>query len=282
MKFAVLMSSFNRSSKTLNCIKTLHKQYEFLDFYLVDDNSSDSTVDQVSLNYPDVNIIMGDGSLFWAGAMRYGWNEIDHSKYEALIVVNDDVDFYEDAVSNAINQYKELKNIKRIRDFALVGSTHYFNQVNEVSYGGQKRSSIWHPLKFSLIQPSNSLIEADTLNMNFAIIPIRTINQYGFLAEYFIHGGADFEFGLRLRMNNVKIFVMSGFVGRCDRNPEKIFTGSLMNRLKQFNDAKVQPFSQRYKYFKIYGGYFWLILFSLSYLKLFFAFNVRRKNREPT
>ena len=53
--------------------------------------------------------------LFWAGAMRYGWNEIDHSLYEALIVVNDDVDFYEDAVSNAINQYKELKNVKKIK-----------------------------------------------------------------------------------------------------------------------------------------------------------------------
>ena len=152
-----------------------------------------------------------------------------------------------------------------------MGSTHYFNQINEVSYGGQKRSSIWHPLKFSLIQPSHSLIEADTLNMNFAIIPIRTINQFGFLAEYFIHGGADFEFGLRLRMHNVKIFVMSGFIGRCDRNPEKIFSGNFINRLKQFNDTKVQPFRQRYKYFKTYGGYLWPILFSLSYIKLFFC-----------
>lgn len=278
MKIAVLLSSYNRAAKTLNCIKTLYNQHPLLDFYLVDDNSSDSTVNDILQNYPDVNIIKGSGDLFWAGAMRYGWSKIDHKQYQALIVVNDDVEFYENAIKNAIGQFNEITDIKKSQDFILVGSTHYFNKNKKVSYGGQKKSSLWHPLKFSLIEPSAEFIEADTLNMNFAIIPTTIIHKHGFLKEYFVHGGADFEFGLRLKKNNVKIYVMKGYIGKCNRNPDSIFSGNILERFRAFNSPKVQPFNQRYRYFRNYGGFFWPILFSLSYIKLFFGLHKNKTN----
>tara|TARA_A100000164_G_C21931335_1_gene785780 strand:- start:2324 stop:3154 length:831 start_codon:yes stop_codon:yes gene_type:complete len=272
MKIAVLLASHNRSQKTIKCIQTLNDQNSQLDFFLVDDNSSDDTVEKIKRLFPDVKIFNGSGNLYWAGAMRYGWNKIDHNKYDMLLVVNDDVYFYEDAITNAIKEFKEIFEVRGANDFALVGSTNFSNNKNSVSYGGQKRSSKWHPLKFKLISPSDSRnLEADTLNMNFAMIPTDLILKLGFLENYFVHGGADFEFGLRLKRKNAKIFVMKKFIGICDRNPDVTFAGNIFQRFRKFNDPKVQPFNQRYQYFKSYGGFLWPILFLASYIKLMFG-----------
>jgi GT2 family glycosyltransferase len=273
MNIAILLSSFNRAGKTSNCIRTLSNQHHDIDFYLVDDGSTDTTVDDVKAEFPFVNIISGSGSLYWAGAMRLGWSKISQKNYDALIVVNDDVQFYIDAIENAITDYNEIikSNDDIDIDFALVGSTNYFNNPELVSYGGQKRSSFWHPLKFKIIQPTSEIQEAITLNMNFAIIPIKTIDKFGFLESYFLHGGADFEFGLRLIKNRGKVFIMRGFVGSCDRNPERLYSSNIKERFKEFHHPKNQPFSQRIKYFKTYGGLLWPFLFVLPYVKLIFG-----------
>lgn len=268
MKIAILLSSFNRANKTLECIRTLSKQDHNADIYLVDDCSTDTTVIDINAEFPNVNVIHGSGSLFWAGAMRLGWSKIDQKKYDSLIVVNDDVEFYNDAIDLAIKDYEEIIESRGDIDFVLVGSTNYFNNQALASYGGQERSSFWHPLKFKIIQPTSEIQEADTLNMNFAIIPIKTLDKFGFLEDYFIHGGADYEFGLRLIKNKGKVFVMRGFVGSCNRNPEKLYSKNIKERFLQFHHPKNQPFSQRIKYFKTYGGLFWPLLFLLPYVKI--------------
>jgi GT2 family glycosyltransferase len=268
MNIAILLSSFNRAVKTSNCIRTLCNQYHNIDFYLVDDGSTDTTVHDVKVEFPFVNIIYGSGSLYWAGAMRLGWSKIDQKNYDALIVINDDVEFYKDAIKNAITDYNEIIKSDGNVDFALVGSTNYFNNTELVSYGGQRRSSFWHPLKFKIIQPTSEIQEADTLNMNFAIIPTKTLDKFGFLESYFLHGGADFEFGLRLIKNKGKVFIMRGFVGSCDRNPERLYSRNIKKRFKEFHHAKNQPLLQRIRYFKTHGGLLWPFLFLLPYIKL--------------
>ena len=43
-------------------------------------------------HYPNVNLIQGNGKLFWAGGMRLGWRTALKSKeYDAFLLLNDDV-----------------------------------------------------------------------------------------------------------------------------------------------------------------------------------------------
>ena len=71
-QIAVIMTCFNRRSTTISCLRALHKQKNSIDFdvYLTDDGSSDGTADAVKTEFPAVNILQGNGNLYWVGGMR--------------------------------------------------------------------------------------------------------------------------------------------------------------------------------------------------------------------
>ena len=93
-----LMTCFNRKEKTKNAIKTLRSGNPNLEFsfLVVDDNSTDGTKQEIE-KIPGVEVISGNGSLFYSGGMRIA---IEHAKkrqkvYDYCLLFNDDVDFYE-------------------------------------------------------------------------------------------------------------------------------------------------------------------------------------------
>jgi len=141
-----------------------------------------------------------------------------------------------------------------------------------VSYGGVVRKG-WHPLKFKRVGCSRKLEVVDTLNMNAALIPRTVLSEIGFLADYFIHSGADFEYGLRCVKRGGKVLQAPGVVGECSRNPaigrsiERNI--GVVERINRMIDAKEKPISVRYRYYKEYGGALWLILFLAPFFKAF-------------
>jgi len=74
---AALLTSFNRRTKTLQCLSELAKQLlpkgHRIEVFLVDDRSSDGTGDAVRREFPSVNLIEGTGALYWCGGMRLAW-----------------------------------------------------------------------------------------------------------------------------------------------------------------------------------------------------------------
>ena len=67
----VVITCYNRKEKTLASLKKLINQEDVdsldINIYLVDDGSTDGTSEAVKKNFPQVNIIKGDGTLFWNG-----------------------------------------------------------------------------------------------------------------------------------------------------------------------------------------------------------------------
>ena len=87
MKIAVLITVHNRIEKTLFCLKSLYKQNSENNFevYLTDDGSNDGTSDILRNKFPNVNIIQGNGSLFWNQGMIRAWK---------AAISSDEYDFY--------------------------------------------------------------------------------------------------------------------------------------------------------------------------------------------
>ena len=61
-----------------------------LNVYLVDDGSTDGTSEAVKKNFPQVNIIKGDGTLFWNGGMRVAFSKAMESEHDYYLWLNDD------------------------------------------------------------------------------------------------------------------------------------------------------------------------------------------------
>lgn len=238
---------------------------------LVDDDSSDGTARSVSERFPVVTIIRGSGSLYWAGGMRYGWEQqLSQQPFDYLFVYNDDTRLKPDALRQLIEVAQGWGG--HTKPLAVVG-TVVDPHTGKPTYGGRRRSSHWHPLKFAhLIEPSGEVQQADVFNMNAALLSRGALDRIGFLAPYFVHSGADFEFGLRLRQAGGVILVAPGVVGSCSPNPisdpHQPLPRSIRGRLRYLLDPKREPPRQRWGMYRRHGGPFWLLLFLILYITI--------------
>jgi len=267
-----LTTCFNRVDSTIRALKTLHQQRlpdsAFFSHYLVDDGSTDGTSEIITSLFPSVNIIHSPGNLYWAGGMRFGWSTaIQSLDYDFLFVYNDDVVFFENALAVLIDTFY---NVSTNASPAVIAGSFLDSSRSYLTYGGVRQSSFWHPLRFSRVDPDlTAPLYVDTINMNGCLISHSIIDKMGFLASYFVHSGADFEYGLRLRANGCYSMIAPGFIGICDTNSApNINQLCYRDRLQFLLGPKGQPMHQRYQFYSKYAGLFWPILFLLPYLRL--------------
>lgn len=223
---AVLMTVFNRKDKTLRCLDCLYankmpEEYSF-DVYLTDDGCTDGTPDAVREKYPNVNIIQGDGNLFWARGMRVAWNEAAKHDYDYYLWLNDDTYIYQDALSNIIKA-AEVTNGKAV----LAGATKSA-VTSECTYGlivNEKK-----------LVPNGSLQEGYGLNGNFVLISREVFRQLGNMDKHYHHAGGDTHYGLLAKKKGVPVYLIGEYIGTCEGH----------EKLDKWTDPEV-PFRERWK-----------------------------------
>jgi GT2 family glycosyltransferase len=68
----IIIPVHNRKALTLACLENLRTNGDLQKYQVivVDDGSSDRTAEEVAENYPEVNILKGNGNLWWTGAIN--------------------------------------------------------------------------------------------------------------------------------------------------------------------------------------------------------------------
>ena len=93
---AVVMACYNRKDLTIKCLEHLHAQSVLLEKqasingFLMDDGSTDGTTEAVRERFPSVEVLQGDGSLFWNGGMHAAFAEALKGDYDYYLWLNDD------------------------------------------------------------------------------------------------------------------------------------------------------------------------------------------------
>ena len=211
MKIAVLLTVFNRKEKTIRCLRNLYSQAVPLNYsievYLTDDGCTDGTPEAIITEFPNVNIISGDGSLFWNRGMYAAWSEAEKKDYDFFLWLNDDTFLFENCIINLLKE-SEIYNHNAI----IIGST-VDSKREKVTYGG------W--FKNKIINPQTENREADTFNGNIVLIPRSVYNILGKNDPYFRHAMGDTDYGLRAKKTRLKNIVCSEICGICDDHPRK-------------------------------------------------------------
>lgn len=268
-QLAVLITCHNRRDTTLSCLKALYQQDVIIDVFLVDDGSSDGTTEAINSYYPDVNVIEGNGNLYWGGGMRLAFAEAMKHSYSYYLWLNDDTLLEPQAINNLLDIYENLVQ-SGYTNSIVVGSTKDA-VTGEPTYGGAAQSKLWYTKKFEFVEPGQTSQECDTFFGNCVLIPDLVAAKVGNIDDVYIHTMGDLDYGLRAGKLGCSIWAAPGFVGTCSRNS---IGGSwadtnipFYQRLKKVLQLKSFPFKSWTVFCKRYSGPFWFIYWSLPYLR---------------
>lgn len=276
VRIGVALASFNRRAKTEACLRALYAAAEVtegeltLSVVLTDDSSTDGTPEVVRTLFPEVEIIQGSGSLFWAGGMRMALERLYAKRLDYYLWLNDDTVLYPCALRGLLATHRAME-IQCGAAGIVVGTTR--DAEGNISYGGMLRKPRrLGALSFEHVVPADKPIQCDTSNGNVVLVSARASDRLGNLDARFRHGMADIDYGLRAKAEKIPVWVMPGYAGSCARDHSK--TGSFLDeslslrrRWKLLISPKGLPFKSWLTLCRRHSGGLWTLHFIWPYAR---------------
>lgn len=250
VEIVALLTCRDRKDKTESCIRSLSEGNSncHFTFVIVDDGSTDGTKERITelkRDY-DIHLLEADGNLYYSGGMRKGMLYILHNmpfKYDYLLMLNDDVTFFENSILKMVIQNTEMNQA------IIVGAT--CEEDGQLSYSAIQYTK---GIKYRKIPVSEWGVEADTFNANAVLLPYKAFETVGAMDMHYRHSLGDFDYGLELKRNGYSIHVSKEYVGICKSNSEKgMWTDSALKRverIKRKESIKGAPFKQWFYFLK--------------------------------
>lgn len=284
LRIAVIISAYNRRERTLDCLRALRRQETpqgtSIDVFLTDDASSDGTGDAIRAAFPEVTVLNGTGSLFWGGGMRLAFGEAMKGDFDAYLWSNDDTELVPDCLARLVRLMVE-RRAQGESKLIVVGATHDPN-TGVLTYSGAVHSSRYHPLKFRPVVPGDVPLRCDTFNGNCVLISRDAAGVVGNISPGFTQGMGDFDYGLRAQQAGCSIWLASGFVGACARNPK---TGSwedpslpARKRWQVVCGPKGLPPGEYMRYAVRHAGILWPVYWTMPYARLLISSVLKRRS----
>lgn len=185
----IILPVHNRRETTEKFIKSLVLQ-RFKDFklILVDDGSTDGTVDMVISYLPESVILKGDGNLWWGGGLQKGYEWIiAHTNDEDIcLLINDDTVFDNDFLSVG-NEFIENNNK------TLVLAQCFSQKTKKLLDAG-----VYADLKKLSFRSAESKEEINCLSTRGLFLKVRDFKEIGgFYPKALPHYLSDYEFTIR-------------------------------------------------------------------------------------
>lgn len=212
----VLLPVFNRIQMTRRVLECLRAQCldEHLRIIVIDDGSTDGTGYFLS-EQKDITVLVGDGSLWWGGAIELGLQYVlgQADEADSVLMVNNDTAFSDDFV-------QELLDTARAQAPAAVGSVIRDEQPPHrlLSVGAQ--IDAWKLLvrdrfdgidKAAAPEDSCEAVEVDALSGRGVLFPVSALKKVnGMRPRWLPHYLADYELSLRLRSAGCRLLVAPG------------------------------------------------------------------------
>lgn len=204
---AVLITVYNRKSTTIRSLKQVYQQQPqdtTIDIWMTDDGCTDGTAEEVRELFPSVNIIKGDGSLFWNRGMHAAWLAASSCKdYDYYLWLNDDTFLFEGALMHLLQTSESMQD-----QCIIAGYTVNSNQ-DTITYGGRNEN-------LQLIDHVEGITPCSTFNGNTVLIPRYVYEKVGQNDPYFHHGIGDTDYGLRAKKIGIESYIAPNAVGKCD------------------------------------------------------------------
>jgi len=216
MIFHVIIPVHNRLQHTCKCLESLVEQ-DCKNFcvYVVDDGSTDNTAEVITERFSslmEMEIITGDGNLWWGGAIRAGVQRA-LAKMEAgdvVVTLNNDITIPHDYLPKA------QALLVAYPDTMLGSISVDMNDHNLISQTGWRMRCwplaltrrIWWPGTLNDVALATSKAEIDFLPGTGTFTPEAIIRAIGTInSDRFPHYHGDSEFSYRVRKRGYQVLL---------------------------------------------------------------------------
>lgn len=272
MKIAVLLTCFNRCQKTVRALYSLYHSADNynneysdeidLEVFLTDDGCTDGTTETVKSLFHDkkINIISSDGNSYWAGGMRLAWKAAlkSDTDFNYYLLINDDTLLCKDSINELLYVDSYSKNTYN-KHCICTGFISDPNNIELITYGAKTYKKNLFQGAIDL-KPIGKPQLCTMPNANLLLVHSSVVELIGILDSAFIHGAADWDYGLRASQKGIPVLTTTKVCGycefdhdNCDVEKQKVKSMTIRQRklfLKRPTHFYVDGFTFNYRHFR--------------------------------
>jgi len=219
-KLSVIIPTYNRKNYLSRLLAQLKKQVlnnVEMSITAVVDGSSDGTLEMLESEFPEVNILHGNGQWWWTKSINEGCKFALKNRSDAVLLMNDDTEIRKNYITTL------LKSVK-LHPGAVIGSLNitknkphlmYFSGVKKIVWwkaGSDRYHKIFTPYSENLTGLHKSIL----LMGRGLYVPCPVFEKIGFFDEKaFPQYKADLDFVLRANKNNIQTLISWDAVVYC-------------------------------------------------------------------
>ncbi len=199
-KIIVVIPVHNRRETTLQCLKSLSRiESEGLDVgvIVVDDGSTDGTEEAIKSEYPGVEVVKGDGNLWFTGGTNVGISRALNHKPDYILTINDD-EVFDSGFLKAMVECAEK------HERSIVGSLLLLWDQPHKLFQTSPKWNTWsggfrHWNQQTVWTVPNKPWEVEIIVGNCVLFPVAAVEEVGLMNEKRYPHYGDAEYTPRMR-----------------------------------------------------------------------------------
>ncbi len=274
----IIIISYNSLELTKNCINSIISTYPSAKITVVDNASTDGSVESISESFPIVEIIRNDKNYGYSKAINIGAAKATE-KY--LILSNADVIYHPNSINEIITCLDANASI------GLVAPMQFFPNGRPQMSSGFVPGLLLSLINFALIAPLiNRLPFIRTITADYldgAVLAVRnsTFQKLSGFDESFFFYSEDADFSIRIKQLGLKLKVLSNSAVTHYRGASTNIGKINIDALRLFVEAKVK-LSRKYNSPMITKFYVLSERFNCSSMSLIFSLINKLKRTSRT
>lgn len=220
MKILTIVVTYNGEKWIKKCIKSLINSSLPCHTLVIDNSSTDATVQILKHEFPEVELIIADYNLGFGQANNIGLKYALKYKYDYIFLLN------QDAWIGVDTLVEMVQILSMNSDIGILSPIHLNGTGTGLDNNFERYLSATNllPEKFSLpeILESRAIITVPFVNAAAWLMPLKCIATVGGFDPLFFHYGEDRNLAQRVLYNNLAIAIYTGTQIVHDRDSRKI------------------------------------------------------------